>query len=175
MKSSADDVVSFEAVEIVNLNSEETEAQRGSESSSDNKQPDRANKTKGNDQTEQGGLVNKTKKNQRKLMSPLTIIDEVKSRLNFCNVFGMRGFVLLLLIIGISVFQWAVLVGYTRTTFNLFTNIERPFVWVFLVMAIIFTLLSLWIFIRWKYIALAIVTLHHDSRIKKKKKIPIVL
>ena len=152
MKNSAGDVVSSVSVKIVELNNEGIDAQRGNGFSSGNKQPNRANKTITTSQSDQSASGKKKNRRKRGVKSPEAIVDEVRRKLNFCNVFGVRGFASLLLVIGIAGFQWAVLVGYSRSLSSPFTKMGRPFVWIFLVMAIIFTLLALWIFIFWKNI-----------------------
>eukprot|EP00943_MAST-04B_sp_MAST-4B-sp1_P009754 g9754.t1 len=164
MKNSAGDVVSSISVKIVELNNEGIDAQRGNGFSSGNKQPNRANKTITTSQSDQSASGKKKNRRKRGVKSPEAIVDEVRRKLNFCNVFGVRGFVSLLLVIGIAGFQWAVLVIYSRSLFSPFTNMGRPFVWIFLVMAIIFTLLALWIFSRWKYIAVATLKLYHGQK-----------
>ena len=141
MKSSADGVVSSVNVEIVDSNKEETGKPK-----------------------QDASVKEKKRKKKATLMSPQAMIIEITNQLNVCTVFGVRGFVLLLLVIGIAGFQWAVLVIYSRSLFSPFTNMGRPFVWIFLVMAIIFTLLALWIFSRWKYIAVATLKLYHGQK-----------
>ena len=72
----------------------------------------------------------------------MNIIKDIKKNKIKCwNVFRCRGLTIILLTILITVFQWVVLVAFTRTPRDPFAKLGRPNVWVFLVIAIIFTLL----------------------------------
>ena len=75
-------------------------------------------------------------------------------RINFWDAFRCRGLALISLVLVVAVFQWIVVLSYTSTIVGLFSKIQRELIWVFLVIAILFTLLLGWIAMVWKRVAL---------------------
>ena len=71
-------------------------------------------------------------------------------RINFWDAFRCRGLALISLVLVVAVFQWIVVLSYTSTIVGLFSKIQRELIWVFLVIAILFTLLLGWIAMVWK-------------------------
>ena len=76
--------------------------------------------------------------------------------INFWGAFRCRGLALISLVLLVAVFQWIVFFSYSSTIISLFKRIDREFVWIFLVIAILFTLLLGWIAMVWKNVALDI-------------------
>ena len=68
--------------------------------------------------------------------------------LNCCNALGLRGSILLLLTLAVTVFHWTILFLYASTKQGIFTNLGRPYVWLFLLISIVFTILLFWVVLR---------------------------
>ena len=122
------------------------------------------NNNNNNEETQSKKKKRKRRQRQSASLSIDNIVSNIKkNKINCCNVFGCRGLTLILLTIAITVFQWIVLIFYTRTPNDPFARLGRPWVWVFLIIALVFTLLFVWIVIRWKAIALGTLKRNHGT------------
>ena len=72
--------------------------------------------------------------------------------INFWGAFRCRGLALISLVLLVAVFQWIVVFSYSSFIFQVL--IDRELLWIFLVIAILFTLLLGWIVMVWKNVAL---------------------
>ena len=87
-----------------------------------------------------------------------------KHQLSCYNVFGLRGFLIYILMIAITVFHFIVGLTYSKSINRLFAQIGRPWVWAFYVLGILFFMLW-WIFLlRWKKFAADILKANHTKK-----------
>ena len=72
---------------------------------------------------------------------------------NCCNILGFRGIFIFALTIVVTVFQYAILLTFSRTYSGTIQGLSRPGVWLFVVLSALFTILLLWELTQWKRIA----------------------
>ena len=71
--------------------------------------------------------------------------------------------------------SWTILFLYTYTSYGFFANLGRPYVWLFLLISIVFTILLFWVVLRWKRVALVALKMHHGIKRRRSQNVSGIL
>ena len=96
-------------------------------------------------------------------------LDELKERMTFCRVLGVKGLALILLTLVVAAAHATLLILWSKTQYKWFV-VTPPDVWVFGVFFTAFFVLFLWFILRWKRFGVDWVLSYHRKHFKRPPK-----
>ena len=109
--------------------------------------------TAAKDLKEKGSLqINKIERHlsRKRMRRAISLADSTSRKLSCRNTWGLKAYILLLLIAVVAAFYFVVSIQFTGNEEGFFANIERSGTYFFVSFFGVFTLLFLWVIFRWK-------------------------